>query len=148
MSKQELADRVATLESKNRRFRSVVSVTGVVLLVLVGVGWAGGSHAERAEGPGDVRARSIVLVDASGEPAVRMRAQEGGLRVSMLQSGRPAIARPEASRLDSLRVRVSGSSAVSVSSLVLHPSTGLALYGADGRPVARLGRVEATELVR
>lgn len=146
MTKQELADRVAALESQNRRFRWVTPVLAGVLLVLVGVGWAGESHAERAEDPGDVRARSIVLVDASGEPTVRMRAQEGGLRVSMVQSGRAAVARPEASRLDSLRVRASGSPAVS--SLVLHPSRGLVLYGAAGHPVARLGRVEARELVR
>lgn len=146
MSKQELPGRVAALERQNRRFRSAASVLGAVLLVLIGVGWSRGTAGEHADRSRDVRARSILLLDATGEPSVRMQAQGGGLRVSMVgaggiaSSGRAPVAR------DSARADVPASR--SGGSLLLHPAPGLVLYGPAGRPVARLGRVEATELAR
>jgi len=146
MSKQELAGRVAALERQNRRFRSVASVLGAVLLVLVGVGWARGTDGGHADAPRGVRTRSIVLLDASGEPAVRMQAQGGGLRVSMLGAGGIASSGRAPAARDSARTDVSASR--SGSSLLLHPAPGLVLYGPAGRPVARLGRVQATELAR
>lgn len=159
MADQELADRVAALESANRRFRVLASGLGLGLVVLVAAGWVGswwgGGGADRgagnpasaaAEAPREVRARSIVLVDESGRPAVRMETTRGALRISMVRPGSSVVPGPGPAPDDSVRV-VPGAGLAGVgSSLVLYPTPGLVLYGPGGRKVVRLGEVEAVQL--
>lgn len=158
MSKQELADRVAALEVSNRRFRAIASGLGLGLVVLVAAGWVGpwlgGGGAEGgagnaasavAEAPREVRARRVVLVDESGQPAVRMETIDGALRIAILRSGAPASVGSGPAPGDSVRA-APGAPATAGSSLVLYQTPDLVLYGPGGRKVVRLGEVEATEL--
>lgn len=158
-TEQELADRIAALEASNRRFRSLASVLGLGLVVFVAVGWIGpgwgsgregGSDGETnaaaAEAPREIRARSVVLVDESGQPAVRMETTEGALRISMLRS-RPSVGPgPTPAPGDTARMVPGAGPATAGSSLVLYPTPGIVLYGLGGRTVARLGEAEALRL--
>lgn len=158
MTDQELADRVAALEASNRRFRAIASALGLGMVVLVASGWIGpgwGSsgtegrdgeaNAAAAEAPVEVRARSVVLVDDSGRPAVRMETTDGALRISMLDSGPAVGPGPTPGSGDSARVAGAGTARAG-SSLVLYPTPGIVLYGPGGRKVVRLGEVEAVQL--
>lgn len=159
MADQELADRIAALEASNRRFRVLASALGLGLAVLVAAGWVGpgwgsggedGSDGEAnaaaAEAPREVRARSVVLVDESGQPAVRMETTDGALCISM--PGSEHAVRPGAAPApgDSARIVPGAGSATAGSSLVLYPTPGIVLYGPGGRTVVRLGEVEAVQL--
>lgn len=159
MTEQELVDRVAALEAVNRRFRALATALGLGLVVLVAGGWVGsgwdpGGEAgpdgkvrpPAAEAPREVRARSVVLVDDSGRPAVRMETTGGALRISMLRPGAPAAVGSGPAPGDSVRAAPGVGSAPAGSSLVLYPSPGIVLYGPGGRKVVRLGEVEAVEL--
>ena len=146
MSRYELAERVDALEAANRRFRALATLLGLALVVLVAAGWVGpGWGSGGAEGPHEVRARSLVLVDESGQPAVRMETTGGALQISMLRSSGP-VGAPRPAPGDSTRVAAGGGGASAGSSLVLYPSPGIVLYGPEGRKVVRLGQVEAVRL--
>lgn len=159
MTDQEFADRIAALETSNRRFRALASALGLGLVVLVAAGWVGpwwgGGEAERgagnaasaaAEAPREVRARSVVLVDESGQPAVRMETTGGALRISMMRSGAPVGREGPFDDGDSARALPGAGPERAGSSLVLYPSPGIVLYGPGGRKVVRLGEVEALRL--
>lgn len=160
MTEQELADRIAELETANRRFRALASVLGLGLMVLVAAGWVGpawgsvgadgsdgeanpGTNSAAAEAPREVRARSVVLVDDSGRPAVRMETADGALRISMLDSGHPVRPGPAPGPDDSARIVPGAAPTTAGSSLVLYPTPRIVLYGPGGRTVVRLGEVEA-----
>ncbi|MDP2498804.1 MAG: hypothetical protein Q8W44_12555 [Candidatus Palauibacterales bacterium] len=155
MSRDELAERVDALEVANRRFRVLATLLGLGLVVLVAAGWVGpgwdsgaADGVAAAEAPREVRARSLVLVDDSGRPAVRMETTDGSLRISMLRSGGPGGVAPPPAPGDSNRVATGGEVPSAGSSLVLYPSPrpGIVLYGPHGRKVVRLGEVEAVRL--
>lgn len=160
MTEQELADRVAALEASNRRFRAIASTLGLGLVVLVAAAWVGpgwefggaeGSDGETnpaaaAEAPREVRARSVVLVDESGQAAVRMETTDSALRISMLRSGHAVRRGPAPAPDDSARIVPGAGPTTAGSSLVLYPTPGIVLYGPGGRTVVRLGEVEASQL--
>lgn len=154
MSRYELAERIESLESANRRFRRLATLLGLALVVLVAAGWVGpgwgsgeAKGAAAAEAPRELRARSLVLVDDSGQPAARMETTDGALQISMLRSGEPVGASRPAPG-DSTRGASVGEVPGTGSSLVLYPSPspGVVLYGPHGRKVVRLGEVEAVRL--
>lgn len=158
MTEQEIADRVAALEAANRRFRALAALLGLGLVVLVAAGWVGPgwgdgeeaadreANSAVAEASREVRARSLVLVDDSGEPAVRMETTGGSLRISMLRSGAPLANAGTSGPGDSTRVVRGAGPARPGSSLVLYPTPGIVLYGPGGQKVVRLGDVEAVRL--